>query len=105
MWSISRVILKLNPWYVIQFFNLKPIAPIFSSFENFLTLNVDNGDQPVNINIRPGQYNAAQLASEVERSINEAYGDDKKIQVVQNVDDSLNINLFGSAGFAVAGRR
>ncbi len=62
--------------------------------KNFLTLNVDNGDQPVNIDIRPGQYNAAQLASEVERAINEAYGDDQKIQIVKNVDDDLNINLF-----------
>ncbi len=62
--------------------------------KNFLTLNVDNGDQPVNIDIRPGQYNAAQLAAEVERAINEAYGDDRKIQIVKNVDDDLNINLF-----------
>ena len=61
---------------------------------NFLTINVDNGDQPVNIDIRPGKYNATQLASEVERAINEAYGDDSKIQIVQNVDDTLNINLF-----------
>ncbi len=62
--------------------------------KNFLTLNVDNGDQPVNIHIRPGQYNASQLAAEVERAINEAYGDDRKIQIVKNVDDDLNINLF-----------
>ena len=62
--------------------------------KNFLTVNVDNGDQPVNIDIRPGRYNATQLASEVERAINEAYGDDNKIQIVQNVDDTLNINLF-----------
>ena len=62
--------------------------------KNFLTVNVDNGDQPVNIDLRPGKYNATQLASEVERAINAAYGDDSKIQVVQNVDDTLNINLF-----------
>ena len=62
--------------------------------KNFLTVNVDNGDQPVNIDLRPGKYNATQLASEVERAINSAYGDDSKIQVVQNVDDTLNINLF-----------
>ena len=61
---------------------------------NFLTVNVDNGDQPVNIDIRPGKYNATQLAAEVERAINEAYGDDSKIQIVQNVDDTLNINLY-----------
>jgi len=62
--------------------------------KNFLTVNVDNGDQPVNIDLRPGKYNATQLASEVERAINESYGDDSKIQIVQNVDDTLSINLF-----------
>ncbi|MDB0016173.1 flagellar hook-basal body complex protein [Alphaproteobacteria bacterium] len=62
--------------------------------KNFLTVNVDNGDQPVNIDLRPGSYNATQLAAEVERAINEAYGDDSKVQIVQNVDDALNINLF-----------
>jgi flagellar hook protein FlgE len=62
--------------------------------KNFLTLNVDNADQPVNIDIRPGKYNAGQLSSEVERAINEAYGDDRKIQVVRNVDDKINIDLF-----------
>ena len=62
--------------------------------KNFLTVNVDNGDVPVNIDLRPGKYNATQLAAEVERAINTAYGDDNKIQVVQNVDDTLSINLF-----------
>ena len=62
--------------------------------KNFLTVNVDNGDVPVNIDLRPGKYNATQLAAEVERAINSAYGDDSKIQVVQNVDDTLSINLF-----------
>ena len=57
-----------------------------------MTVNVDNGDVPVNIDLRPGKYNATQLA-EVERAINTAYGDDNKIQVVQNVDDTLSINL------------
>jgi flagellar hook protein FlgE len=76
--------------------------------KNFLTVNVDNGDQPVNINLRPGKYNATQLAAEVERAINAAYGDDSKIQVVQNVDDTLSINLFklnadgSSTGLATA---
>ena len=76
--------------------------------KNFLTVNVDNGDQPVNIDLRPGKYNATQLAAEVERAINAAYGDDSKIQVVQNVDDTLSINLFklnadgSSTGLATA---
>ena len=62
--------------------------------KNFLTINVDNADQPINIDIRPGSYNAAALAAEVQRAINTAYGDDKKIQVVQNVDDTITIDLL-----------
>ena len=62
--------------------------------KNFLTLNVDSADQPVNIDIRPGKYNATQLSAEVERAINEAYGDDRKIQIVRNVDDKVTIDLF-----------
>ena len=62
--------------------------------KDFLTVNVDDGDAPVSIDLRPGKYNAEQLASEVERAINEAYGDDKKIQVFQNIDDRLTIDLF-----------
>ena len=61
---------------------------------NFMTINVDNSDQPVNIDIRPGSYNAAQLSAEIQRSVNAAYGDDKKIQIVQNVDDTLTIDLL-----------
>ena len=61
---------------------------------NFMTINVDNSDQPVNIDIRPGSYNAAQLSAEIQRAVNAAYGDDKKIQIVQNVDDTLTIDLL-----------
>ena len=61
--------------------------------KDFLLINVDDGDRPVSIDIRPGTYNAADLAVEVQRAINSAYGDDKKIQVVQNVDNEININL------------
>ena len=62
--------------------------------KDFLTVNVDDSDAPVSIDVRPGLYNAEQLAAEVERSINEAYGDDKKIQIYQNVDDKLTLDLF-----------
>ena len=34
------------------------------------------------------------LLQKLKRATNEAYGDDSKIQVVQNVDDVMNINLF-----------
>ena len=42
---------------------------------NFMTINVDGSDQPVNIDIRPGSYNAADLAKEIQRSVNAAYGE------------------------------
>ena len=62
--------------------------------KDFLTVNVDDSDAPVSIDVRPGLYNAEQLAAEVGRAINEAYGDDKKIQIYQNVDDKLTLDLF-----------
>ncbi|MGB0382583.1 MAG: flagellar hook-basal body complex protein, partial [Alphaproteobacteria bacterium] len=62
--------------------------------KDFLLVNVDDGDVPVSIDLRPGKYNAQALAAEVERAINEAYGDDKKLQVRSNVDDILTVDLF-----------
>lgn len=62
--------------------------------KDFLLVNVDDGDVPVSVDLRPGFYNATQLADEVERAINDAYGDDKKLQITANVDDKLSINFF-----------
>ena len=61
--------------------------------KDFLLVNVDESDQPVSIDINPGLYNAQQLASEVERAINAAYGDDRKFQVEQNVDNIISFNF------------
>ena len=61
---------------------------------DFLLVSVDDADDPVSVDLRPGKYNAEQLAAEVERAINEAYGDDRKMQVRSNVDDKLTIDLF-----------
>ena len=62
--------------------------------KDFLLVNVDDGDVPVSVDLKPGLYNATQLAAEVERAINDAYGDDKRLQVQSNVDDVLTIDLF-----------
>ena len=62
--------------------------------KNFLSIKVDDIDTPVNIDIRPGKYNAEQLATEVSRAINHKFGDDRKFQIVQNVDDTLNFNFY-----------
>ena len=69
------------------------IAPSFGE-RTFLLVNVDDGDVPVSIDLRPGSYNATQLASEVERAINSAYGDDNKLQVRSNVDDTLTVDFY-----------
>ena len=62
--------------------------------KNFMSIKVDDIDTPVNIDIRPGKYNAEQLATEVSRAINHKFGDDRKFQIVQNVDDTLNFNFY-----------
>jgi flagellar hook protein FlgE len=62
--------------------------------KDFLLVNVDDGDVPVSIDLRPGFYNATQLAGEVQRAINDAYGDDNKLQVRSNVDDTLSIDFY-----------
>ena len=62
--------------------------------KNFMSIKVDDIDTPVNIDIRPGKYNAEQLATEVSRAINYKFGDDRKFQIVQNVDDTLNFNFY-----------
>ena len=61
--------------------------------KDFLLVNVDDSDQPVSIDLNPGLYNAEQLAAEVERAINAAYGDDRKFQVEQNVDDVISFDF------------
>ena len=61
--------------------------------KDFLLVNVDESAQPVSIDINPGLYNAQQLAAEVERAINAAYGDDRKFQVEQNVDNTISLNF------------
>ena len=62
--------------------------------KDFLLVNVDDGDVPVSIDLRPGFYNATQLAAEVQRAINDAYGDDNKLQVRSNVDDTLTVDFY-----------
>ena len=61
--------------------------------KDFMLVNVDDSDQPVSIDINPGLYYADQLAAEVERAINAAYGDDRKFQVEQNVDDTITLDF------------
>ena len=67
---------------------------------DFLLINIDDGTRPVSIDVRAGRYNAEQLAAEVERAINEAHDDSRKIEIQKGVDDKISIQLFqpGTSG-------
>ena len=61
---------------------------------DFLLVNIDDGTRPVSIDIRAGSYNAEELAAEVERAINEAYDDEKKVEIRKGAEDQINLQLF-----------
>lgn len=61
---------------------------------DFLLVNIDDGTRPVSIDVRAGRYNAEQLAAEVERAINEAHDDARKLEIQKGVDDKISIQLF-----------
>lgn len=63
---------------------------------DFLLVNIDDGTRPVSIDIRAGSYNAEELSAEVERAINEAYDDEKKIEIRKGADDKIEIQLFSA---------
>lgn len=63
---------------------------------DFLLVNIDDGTRPVSVDIRAGKYNAEQLAAEVQRAINDAYDDSRKIQIQQGVDDTIAVQLYTS---------
>jgi flagellar hook protein FlgE len=61
---------------------------------DFLLVNIDDGTRPVSIDIRAGKYNADQLAAEVERAINEAHDDARKVEIQKGVDDIMSFQLY-----------
>lgn len=61
---------------------------------DFLLVNLDDGTRPVSISVRPGHYNAEELAAEVERAINESYDDERKVEIRKGGEDTIIIQLF-----------
>jgi flagellar hook protein FlgE len=61
---------------------------------DFLLVNIDDGTRPVSIDVRAGRYNAEQLAAEVERAINAAHDDARKLEIQKGVDDKISLQLF-----------
>ncbi|MDC0640100.1 flagellar hook-basal body complex protein [Planktomarina temperata] len=83
-----------------EFQTLSNVAsPTGSTFwgKDFLLIDVDNSG-PVSIDIPPGTYNGTQLAAAVEIATRNAFGDDRKIRLTDNVDNKFNIDLKITSG-------
>ena len=84
----------------VEYQNLNGTTPADGSpfwGKDFLLVDVD-GSGPVSIDIPPGTYNGVQLAAEVENALRDAFGDDKKIQLTDNVDEKFTIDIKKTAG-------
>ena len=69
---------------------------------DFLLVNIDDGTRPVSIDISAGKYNADQLAAEVERAINSAHDDSRKVEIQKGVDDTISVQLYSDGETPVA---
>ena len=69
--------------------------------KDFLLVDVDNSG-PVSIDIPPGTYNGTQLAEAVQIALRDAFGDDKKVQLTDDIDNELVIDLKAPAGDGTA---
>ena len=65
--------------------------------KEFLVMDFDESG-PVSIDIPPGVYNGTQLAEAVEVAARTAFGDDKKIQLTDDVDSFFSIDFNKSKG-------
>ena len=65
--------------------------------KDFLLVDVDNSG-PVSINIPPGTYTGTELAATVEVALRDAFGDDKMVQLTDDVDDTFTIDFKQESG-------
>ena len=65
--------------------------------KDFLLVDVDNSG-PVSINIPPGTYTGTELAAAAEVALRDAFGDDKMIQLTDDVDDTFTIDFKQESG-------
>lgn len=77
--------------------NVDPVVPGTFWGKDFLLVDVDNSG-PVSIDIPPGTYNGEELASAVEVALQDAFGDDKKVQLTTDVDNTFTIDFKKSSG-------
>jgi flagellar hook protein FlgE len=74
-------------------------SPTGSTFwgKDFLLIDVD-ASGPVSIDIPPGTYNGMQLAAAVEIATRNAFGDDRKIRLTDDIDNKFSIDLKITSG-------
>ena len=77
--------------------NADPVVPGTFWGTDFLLVDVDESG-PVSIDIPPGTYNGEQLADAVEVALRDAFGDDKKVQLTEDVDSTFTIDFKKSSG-------
>ena len=65
--------------------------------KDFLLVDVDNSG-PVSINIPPGTYTGVQLADAAEVALRDAFGDDKMVQLTDDVDSTFSIDFKKASG-------
>ena len=65
--------------------------------KDFLLVDVDSSG-PVSVDIPPGTYNGVQLAAAVEKALRDGFGDDKKVQLTDDIDNVFTLDLKKNSG-------
>ena len=84
----------------VEYQSLQGETPLANSpfwGRDFLLVDVD-GSGPVSVDIAPGTYNGVQLAAEVENALRDGFGDDKKIQLTDNIDSKFTLDIKKLSG-------
>ena len=83
-----------------EFQTLEGNTPVANSpfwGKDFLLVDVDSSG-PVSVDIPPGTYNGVQLAAAVENALRDGFGDDKKVQLTDNIDNVITLDLKKNSG-------
>ena len=70
-------------------------APFWGN--DFLLVDVDSSG-PVSVSIPPGTYNGVQLAAAAQNALRDGFGDDKKIKLLEDVDNKFSLDLKKTSG-------
>ena len=78
-----------------EFQTLEGNTPVANSpfwGKDFLLVDIDSSG-PVSVDIPPGTYNGVQLAAAVENALRDGFGDDKKVQLTDDIDNVITLDL------------